>query len=256
MCFLVILINILNTGCALYPVYFTCLENFSWTIDKQQVLLMNNWYEQWSKAGANPNFRVEDPETYIQGFNWVGRWIDDYFFNKGSDFILGVFVLISIIYFYLIKTKLIRIKNNKIKFKSIYLIILILLFEWFYNHPALRYGGYTLVCLTLFIPISIIFDQKILNKKILINKTKHLMFIILLVFFARNVDRIYYEVTRYNYNPLKKPFYILTDHHYRIDKEIRSYLINYNECKNNTSNCDKEIPVKIKKVNHILIMNR
>ena len=81
MSLMVILSNILNTGCALYPVHFTCLNNLLWTIDNQEVLMMNNWYEQWSKAGATPNFRIEDPENYIKGFNWVTNWINVYFFN-------------------------------------------------------------------------------------------------------------------------------------------------------------------------------
>ena len=29
--------------------------------------------------GAGPNFRVEDPENYIQGFNWVSNWFDNIF---------------------------------------------------------------------------------------------------------------------------------------------------------------------------------
>ena len=38
------------------------------------------------KGGATPNFRVDNPEAYIQKFNWLGNWIDVYFFNKVSDF--------------------------------------------------------------------------------------------------------------------------------------------------------------------------
>ena len=54
-----------------------------------------NWYELWSKAGASPNFKVANPDEYIQFFNWVPNWIHNYFFNKVSDFVLGlVFVLI------------------------------------------------------------------------------------------------------------------------------------------------------------------
>ena len=49
---------------------------------------MNNWYEQWSKAGAGPNFRVENASEYIKYFNWVSNWMDMYFFNKVSDFVL------------------------------------------------------------------------------------------------------------------------------------------------------------------------
>ena len=59
----------LNTGCLIYPVSFTCFENFSWSIPIDQVKAMNNWYEQWSKAGAGPNFEVENRDIYIQNFN-------------------------------------------------------------------------------------------------------------------------------------------------------------------------------------------
>ena len=55
--------------------------------------------EQWSKAGAGPNYRVDDPENYIQGFNWVGNWFDKYFFNKVSDFLAGILFLLITIFF-------------------------------------------------------------------------------------------------------------------------------------------------------------
>ena len=57
---------------------------------------MNNWYEQWSKAGAGPNFRVDNPKEYILYFNWVSNWFDKYFFNKVSDFLLGVIAIIFV----------------------------------------------------------------------------------------------------------------------------------------------------------------
>ncbi len=249
---MVILSNILNTGCALYPVHFTCLNNLLWTIDNQEVLMMNNWYEQWSKAGATPNFRIEDPENYIKGFNWVTNWIDVYFFNKVSDFLLGLILLILVIYFYLIKGNLLNKKIYKIKFGSIYFIIVLLFLEWFYNHPALRYGGYTLICLLLFIPFSIFFNKYNFNKRILKNRLKNLILVIILIFFGRNVDRIYDEILKYNYRPLIKPFYTLTDVHYRFDEEIKNFYKNYNECLSNNLNCDKNLPIKIKKTGNFL----
>ena len=41
--------------------------------------------EQWSKAGAGPNFRVENPKEFIQNFNWFARWLEYYFTGKVVD---------------------------------------------------------------------------------------------------------------------------------------------------------------------------
>ena len=68
---------------------------------QEEVQGMNFWYELWSKGGAAPNFRVDNPEIYVTNLNWLKNWIDIYFFNKVSDFILGLFVLSLIIFFHL-----------------------------------------------------------------------------------------------------------------------------------------------------------
>ena len=47
-----------NTGCLIYPASFTCIESFSWSIPKKEVIEMKTWYELWSKAGASPTYRV------------------------------------------------------------------------------------------------------------------------------------------------------------------------------------------------------
>ena len=56
---------------------------------------MNQWYQQWSKAGAGPGFRVDDPQVYIEKFNWLSNWIDKYFFNKVSDFFIWNYIFIN-----------------------------------------------------------------------------------------------------------------------------------------------------------------
>ena len=64
-------------------------------------------------------------------------------------------------------------KKNKTKFifdkkikniLTLYFFIFILFVEWFINHPALRYGGYILIALITFIPISLILEKN--QKKI------------------------------------------------------------------------------------------
>ena len=47
-------------------------------------------YENWAKAGAGPGFRVENPEIYIQNFNWVANWLKIYFAEKGINTLAGI----------------------------------------------------------------------------------------------------------------------------------------------------------------------
>ena len=63
---LVLISNFFNSGCLIYPVHFTCFGSLSWSIPIQEVKLINDWYELWSKAGASPEFRVADKIEYIK----------------------------------------------------------------------------------------------------------------------------------------------------------------------------------------------
>ena len=155
---ILLLTNFYNTACLVYPLSFTCIESFSWSFLPEEVSKMNDWYEQWSKAGAGPNYRVDNPELYILKFNWVSNWLENYFFNKVSDFLIGVLFLISILIFMFRSQKKQKIKINK-NVCILLLILFILFIEWFYNHPALRYGGYSLIASILFISSSIYFSK-------------------------------------------------------------------------------------------------
>jgi hypothetical protein len=250
--FLVLLLFVLftyfiNTGCVLYPLSFTCLDNVSWGIALAEVQRMNDWYELWSKGGAAPNFLIENPEEYIQGFNWVTNWIDIYFFNKVSDFILGIIFLITVFLFFFRKSffnkKIIKIDNYVY---LIYLLIFILGVEWFYNHPALRYGGYHILALLLFIPISIKLSSSQVKIKKYTRITIVLVSITIIIFLSRNINRIIKEVEFYSYKPITQTFYSVDDKHFRIQKKMDKLLEQYNHCKTLKTECDTN--VKIKKV--------
>jgi len=208
---------------------------------------MNNWYELWSKAGAGPNFRIENPEEYIKGFNWVANWIDIYFFNKITDFILGIIFLISIFLLFFkdnfFNKKIIKIDNHVY---FVYVLIIILGVEWFYNHPALRYGGYHILALLVFIPISI----KLSSSKVIIKKytriTIALVSITIIIFISRNINRIINEMEFYDYKPITQTYYLVDDSHFRIQKKMDKLIEKYNRCKISNVECDKD--VKIKKV--------
>ncbi len=252
--FFLILVNIFNSGCIIYPVSITCFPNLEWSLFNE-AKSSNDWFEQWAKAGAGPNYRVNDPENYIKGFNWVSNWIGLYFFNKVSDFLLGILLLLLIVFFIFYSKKRSNIKViNQIY--SVYFIIIILFFEWFYNHPSLRYGGYSLIALIIFIPFSI-YLSKIISTKFLKKKMIFLIILSLVIFVGRNVDRIDKEVKKYNYDLFHDPYYHLDKVHFRVDKLINTLLINYQNCKDtNKINCQSFDGISVNKKNIYYILKK
>ena len=211
-----------NTGCLVYPASFTCFEQFSWSIPADSVDQMKVWYEQWSKAGATPNFRVENPEIYISKLNWLNNWIKIYFFTKVTDNIL-VLITICTIGFLVFTYKSKKIKLHKRKYILFYFSILILFLEWFYNHPALRYGGYTIVALMVFIPISLFLEKFQSNSILFKKKVYFLVILTALIFISKNLNRINHEYIKYNYNLIKNPFFYLNKDSFKINDMVKIY---------------------------------
>ena len=234
--FFLILINIFNSGCIVYPVSISCFPNFEWSTFNE-AKASNDWFEQWAKAGAGPNHRVDNPQNYIIGFNWVSNWIEMYFFNKVSDFLLGLLFLLTIVLLVFYSKNKINIKIKKQIF-HIYLIILILFFEWFYNHPSLRYGGFSLIALIMFIPFSI-YISKFISIKFFKEKIIFLIVLSLMIFVGRNINRINFEIQKYDYNLFSYPYYYLDDTHFRVDKFFKQILLSRQNCiKKEKINCE------------------
>ena len=235
---LILFYNIAYTGCLIYPLTATCFENFYWSMDIERIESAAVWYELWSKAGATPNYRVDDPINYIQGLNWLGVWIDNYFFNKVSDTIGGI--ILTVFAFLII----FKPKKIKFMFNSKYNIILILLFflfiEWFFYHPSLRYGGYHLLALLFFIPSAIVLGNQNYSYLKNFKKINIILLIGITIFSIRNIDRIIDENKIYNYNPIKSPRYNINKKDYYLKTKKEEILRKTNQCENEfkkDSNC-------------------
>ena len=236
--FLLILLlfhNLLISGCLIYPVSITCFDNNLWSIKIDEVKDLNNWYEQWAKGGAGPNFRVDDPILYIKDFNWVSNWIDIYFFNKVSDFLLGISVLLLISFFVLKSSE--KISQKKKKINLLVFFILILLLEWFYNHPALRYGGYCLIVSLVFIYFSIFMEKYQVQINLISKKFYFLIFVTMLIFIFRNYERVKFEKEFYSYKPLKNFYFKIEEKSFNLQNNIEELISNYEVCKDNDINC-------------------
>ncbi len=207
--------NFISTGCFISPLSFTCLsESISWNRNIEDIERLSVWLEQWAKAGAGPNFRVENVQMYINNFNWIPTWIDKYFLGKFSDQILILFSSYLAIFIFFKKFKNKNKNKNKIINKKIlyfYSLLLIIFFVWFSNHPTLRYGGYAIVFLIISIPISIFFE-KFEERNFFNRNFKYFIFFVILVLNVKNIDRINGEFDRsdkYKYSNF--PFYAIED---------------------------------------------
>ena len=226
--FLILFYNIAYTGCLIYPIGLTCFDNFYWSMDSSRIELAANWYELWSKAGATPNYRVDNPQDYVKSFNWLGVWIENYFFNKVSDNILGLFVTVLI---FLIILRPLKIRFHiSTKYYLMFMTLFIFLVEWFLNHPSLRYGGYHLLALIFFIPASILLASQKFNYSKIIKKIQFILLLGIVIFCFRNIDRIINENEIYDYNPLKSPRYKISLSDYYLKKNKKIILQETKQC--------------------------
>ena len=222
----ILLTNFLNTGCLLFPEKSSCFGNYSWSLSEKTVDYLSLHYETWAKAGVGSNYGISQDEklSYISNFNWVVNWFDRYFFNKVSDLIFSLTFLALIFIILFKKDKISKSKKNNFKF--FYSIIIFIFIFWFIKHPALRYGGYHLFFLTIFIPLSIYLAKHSKNLKNLEKKILVLILITSLILIGRNISRLIKENKIYAYNPLKKISYPLKDSSFRYQKKMREAIKN------------------------------
>ncbi len=221
--FLIILIlnfthHFVHTGCFISPISFTCFDNyFAWSRDVNDIKNLSLWLEQWAKAGAGPNLRVDNPSIYISNFNWISNWFNNYFLGKFSDQLLLMITCFLIIFLFFKKFTL----SNKKKFEKknfylFYVILLFIFFIWFSYHPTLRYGGYSIVFLILSFPSMILllkFNEKPNFKK----KFKILVILVAIILNLKNLNRINDEFERddiYKFNNF--PFYAIKNNEYSV----------------------------------------
>ena len=224
--FLNLSVNYLNTGCFLYPAEKTCIIKQEWSIPKKEVRQMSLHYEWWSKAGGSPGYKSKiNKEVYVKNFNWINNWLKRHFFNKVSDTLYGI-IFISLVVLLTFKYFANHKKNKTIKIhKLIFLIPILFLLEWFFNHPSMRYGGYVLFAIPIFLATSLII-QKFNIKKIVMYKILIFFIIISLTSYnIRNISRILKEGEIYSYDLVRSPFFFVDDVNSEIILEKNGYKI-------------------------------
>ena len=118
-------------------------------------------------------------------------------------------------------------------YKIVLLITFLLFLEWFWKHPTLRYGGYCLWALLIFMPISFFLEQYLHQK----TRTRIvvLLLITILIFVGRNINRISSEIKKYNYKPIKHTFYYVNndgkENYFSPNIKIEKLIVEFKKCK-------------------------
>ena len=220
--FLNLSINYLNTGCFLYPAEKTCLVEQDWSINKKEVRRMSLHYEWWAKAGGGPGYYSEiKPKEYVKNFAWVKNWIDRHFFNKVSDTLYGI-IFISLIVLLLFRYNSASKSKKKTKLDFLgFLIPIIFLIEWFINHPSMRYGGYVLFAIPIFLFTSMFIEKFDFTKKKISFLTIFFITLALTSYNVRNISRIVKETKIYDYKLFENPYFFVD--------EVQSYETTKND---------------------------
>ena len=127
-----------------------------------------------------------------------------------------------------------------------YWLMILLLVEWFFNHPSLRYGGYVIFVLIFFIPLSYLLSKYEISKNFSL-KVVILFFLVTSVFVGRNIDRILYEQVFYKANFKQNMLFFTDKNHFRIDNKLKNLSRIYNNCKLEINKCTNNQDFIIKK---------
>ena len=234
--------NLLVSGCAIYPLAFTCFKQLSY-VDENKIKEISIQSEAWAKDW--PNFKNNDisQKKYIIDFKWFKTWKKNHFkkvLEKLGPFVIFISLLIIILLFY--NQNKIDTKYHKfIKIKIIFIISILLSFFWFIKFPLYRYGQSFLV--VYFVSIFTYFFVKYIDLK----KSNKLLVSVLIVSMSliviKNSSRIYKKKDIRNVYP---NIYTLSEFKGdNLSKQVNPiiindkfrYFFNQNECMYSKSPC-------------------
>ena len=164
----------LSTSCLIFPIEFTCYENFDWSLKEKAILNISIISEAWSKDW--PNFELQKNykyDYYISNFNWLSTWIKNHFIIILKN--LSILIPIIFITKFYIKIDLNTLQKKFIN--SACLVVTFFTLIWFLKFPILRYGEGILVSLVIIISFYLKFS--FLSKDL-----RAISFILIIIFFT------------------------------------------------------------------------
>ena len=164
--------SLINTGCLLYPVNFTCISNLEWSVSSEINSKRMNLLEASSKGYMFYSKKVNPTDNKFVWSEASNILSHKEFINKGPLFwskywskdhdknrLLNVFIVNSLLLIFILIC--IKFKKKVANFKSsnfLFLLIIISITFWYFKTPQSRFAGFS-----LFIILGIFLSTKIAN---------------------------------------------------------------------------------------------
>ena len=97
--------------------------------------------------------------------------------------------------------------------------------EWFFNHPSMRYGGYVLFAIPIFLATSLIIQKFNIKKNVMYKILIFFIIISLTSYNIRNVSRILKEGKINSYDLVRSPFFFIDEVNSELILEKNGYKI-------------------------------
>ena len=222
--------NFITTGCAIFPVKYTCIKSFSWnslSLAKKISVENEAWTKGWPDydiSATKNKIILMNINDYSKNFVWFEYWYDHHFKKKIAVILAPYLLVLIIIYLILKKIKTENFNNTYQNYLAYYLIIILSLgtLFWFLKIPVFRYGYSYFIA--LFSICFAFFCSKNKFKPGTLYKTVNVFLILCLLFFTfKNTKRIYSNSNNYDNYPWPK--YLGMDNN-NSPPRIKKFVIN------------------------------
>ena len=152
--------SLINTGCLIYPINFTCITNLEWSISSEINSKRMNLLEASSKGYMFYSKKVNPTEnkfvwseapnllSHKEFINkgplfWSKYWLKDHDKNR----LLNIFIVNSILLIFILICIKFKKKEGKnlISSRLLFLLILISITFWYFKTPQSRFAGFSLL---------------------------------------------------------------------------------------------------------------
>ena len=224
--------NIMISGCILYPIKITCINNLSWYSTNIEhhgnSERVHDQGQAWTKGYPDQPKPQKSFKDYNEGYYWISIWYKNHGFVILKKFAPVFLFFLIVIFLNLYSSRKIKNKVNNIldiesrDFKYLFLITGLSSLYWFFNFPVLRYGlGY--VGSFIILLFSIPFKERIFIE---FKTFKNLLILLCILVVFKNSNRMI-ENFNLNYNMYPWPkIYSFNKNNNNEDPLIKIYKDN------------------------------